>query len=856
MENIKFYDSLNVFTFELRTDEMKIGFIHNKIISLKDILNITKNCDTEGILKLNEEINLEITYITKQLISFNILGKKGFKIFRTPIKIMLLDKEMEIVCPEQLGYFLNRNFTNPKIFCHCGDISDVSLLEINTHLTHGFKIIDYEEIKPLDENQMELLIKNYEKKDYLNTIFESPRDFEKNFNYYFKLGDNTRELNGLFYIFDDKRKTRFMLSYEFENYDNFGKKLNYFGASGKGKSITLIGALKYAVRHKEIGTLYINCKALKTLLEDQNFILVKKILLDEILFLFYDNYNIYKACFHLINSFNFLSAKSFWEIINSLLNECSKIDKKFIIGFDQYNDSIDPENYLNELEKVYLEKNTRFKFIVISSMNEKDIRKQKLNLLFEKIKAKNVWELKNLCIDFNTNFHTDELNVFNKLGRTFKVYNEIQLLEGKNELNNYLKEKKKKYLYKLVSFYKGGKSKDYYNPNFSEEDILNSFDNIYERFLSFNINYKYSMPEIMKVIQNIPFKLFNVTENNKIYNVEPGFPLIKEILDDIYRYIVVNKNFYSFKYLSDNKGSAFSSLFEYKVRYNFYPQIKGSIYYFKEFVIHENVSMDVIIPKEKDKDEPHFIKKLEPNKNYLVEQKQFGGKDLDFLIIRMSEKPEVFEIQVSTYKKTIFDSLSHTYGIMLKRLYISFQVDIKEENVYFGYIFDYSRLKTSEYSLMLKTCDKKKMKYSFYDTDNNVILDKNGTKINSIYAIVGKIKIENKDIKRDTYLDIDIENFNPINKLNGGQISTIIDILKTVKNDKKISSIQYVGSSPTIPFHDNYVSIIKNTKDGLIIFFVENYFLQSKIISNNKIIENNNLYFSNDFDVYSIIRDE
>ena len=77
---------------------------------------------------------------------------------------------------------------------------------------------------------------------------------------------------------------------------------------------------------------------------------------------------------------------------------------------------------------------------------------------------------------------------------------------------------------------------------------------------------------------------------------------------------------------------------------------------------------------------------------------------------------------------------------MLKRLYISFQVDIKEENAYFGYIFDYSRLNSKEYELMLTTCDKNKMKYSFYDTDINVIFDKNGKKIYNIYSIVGKLK--------------------------------------------------------------------------------------------------------------------
>ena len=718
MENNKLYKTLNVFTFELKTEEMMIRSNNGKSISLKEILIATKNCDVKDFIKFEKiGVTLEITFINQNVISFKIFEKQAYQILRNPIKIIFLGKEMEIVCSQQLEYFLKKNFINPRIYCNCQAIVNVSILNIIRHKPHPhiFNIREYEEIKCLDIYNVGLILNKYEQKFFLRTVFTSPMDFEKNFNYYFKFSDNRKELYGLFNIFDDEYQTRFYISYEFCDLNNFGQKLNYFGGSGKGKSITLIGSLKYSIDHKLVGTLYINCKALKNLLENQNFTLVRKILLDEILFLFYGNYDKYQLCFQLINSFNFLSATSFWEIIDLILKECSNLDKKFIIGFDQYNNSVDKENYLNRLETTYLNKKDKFKFIVISSMNELDVRQIKINLLFENRQNENISELEEVCKDFKTNLNQKELEIFNKLGKTFKAYNELQLIEGKDELDSYIKEKKKKYLLKLVSFYKGENNKEKYNLNMSEEEILNSFDNIYDKFLSFKTDYIYSKLEIMKVIKNIPFKLFNVTEIDGVYKVKPGFPLISEILDDIYRYIVVTKSFNAFKYLANNKGSAFSSLFEYKVRYNFYPQIKGDIDYFKEFIIQENVNMEVIIPKERDKDEPKFIKKLEPNKTYLVEQKQFGGKNLDFLIIHMSEKPKVFAFQVSTYKKEIFTSLSKTFGIMLKRLYISFQVNIEEENVYFGYIFDYSRLETPEYRVMLEKCNNNNMKFSFYD---------------------------------------------------------------------------------------------------------------------------------------------
>ena len=42
-----------------------------------------------------------------------------------------------------------------------------------------------------------------------------------------------------------------------------------------------IGALKYLPSHDKIGTLYINCKTLKNLLDKQEYKLIKKILTDE-----------------------------------------------------------------------------------------------------------------------------------------------------------------------------------------------------------------------------------------------------------------------------------------------------------------------------------------------------------------------------------------------------------------------------------------------------------------------------------------------------------------------------------------------------------------------------------------------
>ena len=294
-----------------------------------------------------------------------------------------------------------------------------------------------------------------------------------------------KKLTGPFNIFDDDESNRNLIAKEFIKNKDFGKKRCYFGVSGKGKSITLIGALKYLTSHDKIGTLYINCKTLKNLLDKQEYKLIKNILIDEILFLFYNNYNNYIECYKNIMKFNYDGCKNFWTIINIIIDECSKINKKFIIGFDQYSDKIDDKKYLNIFEDKYLNNNKKFKFIVISSMNETDVRKQKMDYLFEENRERNIFEIDNLCQNFNTNFDQNELDAFTKLGKTFKAYNEIQLIENKTEISNYINEKKRKYLFKLFRFYKEDKNEKF-NPSLTEETIIKNSNSIYENCYHFN----------------------------------------------------------------------------------------------------------------------------------------------------------------------------------------------------------------------------------------------------------------------------------------------------------------------------------------------------------------------------------
>ena len=70
---------------------------------------------------------------------------------------------------------------------------------------------------------------------------------------------------------------------------------------------------------------------------------------------------------------------------------------------------------------------------------------------------------------------------------------------------------------------------------------------------------------------------------------------------------------------------------------------------------------------------------------------------------------------------------------------------------------------------------------------------------------------------------------------------------KKETNDFYISTKIFDYKQSNIPFNENYVSIALDFQDNLIIFFYANKLLISKIISSNKVVDNNKVYFSDNF---------
>ena len=288
------------------------------------------------------------------------------------------------------------------------------------------------------------------KKKYTNKEFETALDFDKNFNYYFNYKENLN-LNEKFFIYEGEFNNRRYLQMEILDNTQKEKRLIYYGISGKGKSVSLIGSLKYRIDFSLRSTLYINCKTLKYLLIDKKISTVKQLLIDEIIFLTSDgNFAKYISIVHHIKYFNFKNEYDFWVLILEIIVKFCSDKKQYVFGLDQYNDSNDYYGYLKKL-KDFCNNKDNIKLVIFSSMNESDVRNIKINKLFydnPKSPNEKYIELDNICNikEISKTLNFEQIEIWQKFGCTMKSLMEIK---SSSDLKEYLKQKKIKLTYKI-----------------------------------------------------------------------------------------------------------------------------------------------------------------------------------------------------------------------------------------------------------------------------------------------------------------------------------------------------------------------------------------------------------------------
>ena len=731
---------------ELKLKNMYFGVFHkiklldiykevSKIKSINDIIIIPWYEDY--YLQINIPYNNSLTFLL-QIIKNNEPSPSNTylfskELFIKPIMLYALSEDhIDIVSLDQFRFISEKN-KKYEIALFCKKENKEYGFEIFNLLNHSkcnakiyaFSKKDEKYLVPTEFN------KNFKRLPQ-NLKFESPYEFDKHYSDYFEFYKLYEVKSNFTYLIDTSNNRQiFCTQLKTLSLNNI---YIFFGKGGIGKSITIIQVFKYDYDHAKNGTLYINCKSIYKNFKN-NIKTMKKILQDEIIFLFKDEYEIYKQCAQMIEEYEPDNLSSFWDIIRKIISFCNNKNKNYYLIFDQYKNKIDQNE---ELLKINEELRIKNKFCIIAccSLNDKDIRLYKIQKLFGSFNMKKnpenmiILEIEWLLDKINNTIDNggEFDNAFEKLGKNIKNY--IALLEEYSipgrDLKNFLIEKKKHIEDNIFDFYEI-KSLD--------DGKLGFISNLFY----FSAETEYKINYLAKIQNYIPFKYFDVikNENNNEYaKVIYNFELVKDVLNDIYeRLILENTSIY--KIFSSNKmldEGALGGIFEKYVIYNMSPKKdETKIKLFGTFEIEFIHEVLKFVPKKNEDLKKINTKKedLKPG-TYLFKQQNFNGKGFDVAIIVINEKNEatVYLFQISINKKNIYTEmqLNKLIDTFINYFSLLYTFSLNKDRIYFTYIFDIKHKDE-----LIKRCYNNNMKCIFFKPSIKLFTDKNEINIEKVF---------------------------------------------------------------------------------------------------------------------------
>ena len=805
------------------------------------IYNFTTILETEHLLVQGKKIIFEERMINIQIVDKNkkVILKEIHELLGKPIFIKFFKKNqnienINIISRDHLFYVLEKLDIKKPIFnCIPRNIKEnLEYLHILRHFYCDYIHYINEEIENdnISLDSFNKIIQREFKFDY-----EIPDQFEPNYKYYFSYYEY--QDNKKFTIYIDKCRSE--LFEKFRSSEK-GKLTFYYGSRGKGKSITLIILLKYWLSNDSTGTLYINCKTFYKLFEEKKINLIKEILKNEIIYLFKNEFESYKCLLKYINNFKLTNIRDFWDLIYNIIKSLKNQNKKYFIAFDQYKDTFIK---LNEIIKIFNSINReQFKIIGCCSLNDKDIRKMKIFDLFESLGNKNllkrddiiyssiedVLEIEKFTIDNGDIFD----NNLEKIGKTIKNYNLLSFIYKykKDDLEKFIENEKIKIKDNILEFFNIDIKSD---SSIGTKDIFSIF--------TFSVDVEYDEKYFKNNIDYLPLKYFNVKikkeeGKNIVGYIEYLFPLVEEALVDIYN-LIINMKGTIYKILKDSKiisGGAQGHLFEKYVIYNMNPKNTENKFkiLFNDFLVTKNELIEKFLPKENEKfrnKKGKVEKKILKDGIYLFEQKIFGGKSFDTAIIELNtikgiQVAKVFLFQISIHKDNIYSisTLLKYIKTMIEYFDIYYTFSIKEENVYFTYIFDIScPLDT------IDKCKKANIPYIFFSSKENIFISSEGKNISSSDNIF-ICPYSSKLFKFDKNNEIQVENIYDVYKKNH-QIDESLEeyIFKMIRDSdyynfgKTFIKIKYIRSSHITGLSNYYkylcINKVKDEKEKKVI---------------------------------------
>ena len=368
------------------------------------------------------------------------------------------------------------------------------------------------------------------------------------------------------------------------------------------------------------------------------------------------------------------------------------------------------------------------------SLNNKDVKKIKINKLLgikDKIQIE-VFEVKNIIYD--RTFQKPQKNdIYNKLGKTIKNHQELYNIYDNKKLKEYYNDKKQEIKKKLYKFY-----------NNSDKDDKLDLDGML-KLMKFSVDTPYKKEELTSLVEFIHFKYFDIQQKENKFIITYLYPAVEEVMREIYySFVFNNKNFYD-NLLSHELvgGGGLGPCFEQIVIANLSPTPSSHNKTIPNLLINKKKTIPYFIPKINEVNIPYMEDKikLENNNIYLIDQKVFGGKSLDFIIIEVTGKEQIiYAFQASTSRKKMFKEDEIKYILKQMKEYITnnffTNLKVKEDNLYFGYIFSNINEKEKNFKSMISTLNKTIIAYSYFNHKDTTFYSSKKRKINGIKEIV------------------------------------------------------------------------------------------------------------------------
>ena len=455
----------------------------------------------------------------------------------------------------------------------------------------------------------------------------------------------------------------------------------------------------------------------------------------EIPFLFYNNYKGYKNCVENLQEYSNNNDDTIWPLIDIILSSLENNDKIKFIAFDQYNSNSDPNNELENICNKYLKKyNKDIGFLTLSSINNRDIKELKVKHMLQTNNEfqypKNIYEIKEIFkfdLSIDNGGELDE--ILELYGNNLKFYNILNSLKNndKNEINQFINGTKNYIKTKLKEFYK--------------------FDGVLNigKLMFFSVYSVYTFEEFLKIYPYIHFKYFipkikiNKKTQQKEIHISYAYPIINNIINELYEELIYHiSQFYGILTSKILDGGAKGQFFEKLITYYLKPTSNEHIN-FNDILITQTEEIDKFIPQKNEikwRKKKIIKKKLDFNTTYLFTQKNFNGKCLDLLIVEVNETKsvKVIGLQISIYKNKIYSTflLKEYLKIMIEYIIFYYDIEIKERNIFFTYIFDLYNKIDEKIENLLSNCKKNKMAYIFFDLKKKQFVDDLGVRISEI----------------------------------------------------------------------------------------------------------------------------